>query len=310
MRTSPQDTAPIPSTPDAFTVIPTGAALGAEIRGLDVRHIDERIFEVIHSAWLDHQVLLFPGQRLTDEDLIRFSRRFGTLDHAPIQENGQRFVEGHPEIYVVSNVIEHGIAIGSLGSGEASWHTDMSYVVDPPMASVLYAIAVPAVGGDTAFATMYGAWESLPAALQRRIIDLRVKHDGTYNSGGLLREGATPSDDPRRAPGTIHPLVFTHPETGRRCLYIGRRLNSYIEGLGEEESAALLDSIWDHATHPTLTWCHHWSAGDLVLWDNRCTMHRRDGFDPASRRIMHRTQIKSGTPPASPVSRPSSAAEP
>jgi taurine dioxygenase len=247
---------------------------------------------------------------LTDEDLIRFSRRFGTLDHAPVQENGQRFVEGHPEIYVVSNVIEGGVAIGSLGSGEASWHTDMSYLVDPPMASVLYAIAVPAIGGDTGFATMYGAWENLPAVLQQRIGDLRVKHDGTYNSGGFLREGATPSDDPRRAPGTLHPLVSTHPETGRRCLYLGRRLNSYIEGLGVEESSALLDSIWEYATHPTLTWYHHWSAGDLVLWDNRCTMHRRDGFDPASRRIMHRTQIKSGTPPVSPVSRASALAGP
>jgi taurine dioxygenase len=280
--------------PGGMTVIPTGAALGAEIRGIDVRDIGDAVFAAIHSAWLDHQVLLFPGQDLLDEDLIAFSRRFGKLDHAPVQENGQRFVEGHPEIYVVSNVIEHGSAIGSLGSGEAMWHTDMSYLADPPIASALYAIEVPATGGDTGFSTMYGAWEALPEPLQQRIVDLRVKHDGTYNSGGLLREGATPTADPRRAPGTLHPLVGTHPETGRHCLYLGRRLHSYIEGLVPEESEALLDCIWGYATDRTLTWYHHWSAGDLVMWDNRCTMHRRDGFDPASRRVMHRTQIKGG----------------
>jgi taurine dioxygenase len=299
MSASPRNTVPLRTTIGGLTVIPAGAALGAEIRGIDVRNIDDTVFAAIHSAWLDYQVLLFPGQGLTDDDLIAFSRRFGKLDHAPVQENGQRFVEGHPEIYVVSNVIENGVAIGSLGSGEAMWHTDMSYLVDPPIASVLYAIAVPATGGDTGFSTMYGAWEALPEALQQRIIDLRVKHDGTYNSSGLLRQGATPTDDPRRAPGTLHPLVCTHPETGRRCLYLGRRLNSYIEGLGVEESEALLDCLWGYATHQSLTWYHHWRVGDLVMWDNRCTMHRRDGFDPGSRRVMHRTQIKSGMRPAS-----------
>ena len=146
MSASPRNTVPLRTTAGGITVIPTGAALGAEIRGIDLRNIDNTIFAAIHSAWLDHQVLLFPSQGLTDQDLIAFSRRFGKLDQAPVQENGQRFVEGHPEIYVVSNVIENGVAIGSLGSGEAMWHTDMSYLVDPPIASVLYAIAVPAIG--------------------------------------------------------------------------------------------------------------------------------------------------------------------
>src|ERR1700687_2222374 len=135
----------------------------------------------------------------------------------------------------------------------------MSYLVDPPIASILYAIAVPATGGDTGFSTMYGAWESLPESLQQRIIDLRVKHDGTYNSSGLVREGVTPADDPRRAPATVHPLVCTHPETARRGLYLGRRRNSYIAGLGAEESEALLDCIWDYATRQTLPWYHPWS---------------------------------------------------
>lgn len=281
-----------------ITVVPTGGALGAEVGGVDLCAVDERAFTAIHQAWLDHQVVLFRGQHLGDEDLIAFSRRFGDLDVAPIQETGRRFVEGHPEIYVVSNVVENGVPIGSLGAGEAAWHTDMSYLVDPPKASVLYAVEVPATGGDTGFCTMYGAWEALPEALQQHIIGLRVKHDGTYNSGGYLRAGVTPTDDPRAAEGTLHPLVCTHPETGRRCLYLGRRRNAYIEGLGLAESDALLDTIWAHATADALTWYNRWRAGDVVLWDNRCTMHRREAFDPALRRVMHRTQIKSETRPA------------
>jgi taurine dioxygenase len=273
-------------------VHPTGAALGAEVPGVDLRALDADTFAAIHQAWLDHQVLLFRDQRLTDADLVAFSRRFGDLDEAPVQETGQRFVEGHPEIYVVSNVVRDGVAIGSLGSGEAVWHTDMSYLPDPPKASVLYSLEVPSEGGDTSFCSMYAAWEALPGALRRRVEGLRVKHDGTYNSGGYLRQGVTPTGDPRTSPGTVHPLVYVHPETGRRALYLGRRRNAYVDGMSLDESNALLDDIWSQATREPLTWRHRWRVGDLVLWDNRCTMHRRDAFDPAARRVMHRTQIK------------------
>ena len=276
----------------AITVTPTGAALGAEVGGVDLRRISEVDFAAIYRAWLDHLVLLFRGQMLNDDDLIAFSRRFGALDFAPIQENGRRFVEGHPEIYVVSNVIENGVAIGSLGAGEAVWHTDMSYLDDPPKASMLYAIEIPPAGGNTGFTNMYQAYEELPEALKRRVAGRRVKHDGTYNSGGYVRQGVTPTDDPREAPGTYHPIVCTHPETGRKCLYLGRRRNAYIEGLELAESEALLDEVWRYATRDELTWYNTWRVGDVVLWDNRCTMHRRDPFDASSRRIMHRTQMK------------------
>jgi taurine dioxygenase len=276
-----------------LTLSLTGAPLGAELSGIDLRTIDDDDFAAIYRAWLDHQVLLVRNQQLSDGDLIAFSRRFGILDLAPVQENGRRSVEGYPEIYIVSNVVENGVAIGSLGSGEAVWHTDMSYLADPPKASALFALEVPETGGDTMFCTMHGAWEALPAPLQQRIEGLQVKHDGTYNSGGYVRAGVTPTDDPRTAPGTLHPLVRVHPETGRRGLYLGRRRNAYIDGLTLEESDALLDEIWRHATDDRLTWRHHWRPGDLVLWDNRCTMHRRDAFDSAARRVMHRTQIRS-----------------
>ena len=276
----------------AITVTPTGAALGAEVGGVDLRRISDADFAAIHRAWLEHLVLLFRGQSLNDDDLTGFSGRFGKLDFAPIQENGRRFVEGHPEIYVVSNVIENGEAIGSLGAGEAVWHTDMSYLEDPPKASMLYAIEIPPAGGNTGFTNMYQAYQELPEALKRRVAGLRVKHDGTYNSGGYVRQGVTPTDDPREAPGTYHPIVCTHPETGRQCLYLGRRRNAYLEGLELAESEALLDEVWRYATRDELTWYNTWRVGDVVLWDNRCTMHRRDPFDASSRRIMHRTQMK------------------
>jgi taurine dioxygenase len=127
---------------------------------------------------------------------------------------------------------------------------------------------------------------------------LRVKHDGTYNSGGYVRHGVTPTDDPIAAPGVLHPLVCTHPESGRRALYLGRRRNAYIEGLPLAESETLLNEIWRFATRRELTWYHHWQVGDVVLWDNRCVMHRRDAFDAADRRVMHRTQIKAESTPS------------
>jgi len=273
-------------------VIPTGAALGAMVNGVDLRDLDEEAFARIMQAWHDYSVLLVRGQTLSDQDLIAFSRRFGDLDWAPVQENGRRFVEGLPEIYIVSNVKVNGEAIGSLGDGEAVWHTDMSYLDMPPKASMLYALEVPATGGNTSFCTMYGIYEALPARLKKRIAGLRIKHDGTYNSGGYVRQGITPTEDPRTSPGAVHPLVCRHPVTGRRMLYLGRRRNAYLVGLDLADSESLLDELWSIVDRPEFAWEHVWRVGDLVLWDNRCTMHRRDAFDPNSRRIMHRTQIK------------------
>ncbi len=296
--------APIVETPvrrqatASFEVIPTGAALGAEIMAGDLRALDDGGFARVTEAWRDHAVVLFRDQTLTDADLIAFSRRLGDLDIAPVQENGRRFVDGFPEIYIVSNVKVDGEAIGSLGDGEAAWHTDMSYLATPPKASMLYALEVPPRGGNTAFCSMYAIYESLPDAVKTRIAGLTIKHDGTYNSGGYLRQGVTPTGDPRTSPGALHPLVCTHPETGRRLLYLGRRRNAYIAGMPLEESEALLDWLWTYVARPEVGWEHVWRVGDLVLWDNRCTMHRRDAFDPGARRVMHRTQIKGEAPPA------------
>jgi taurine dioxygenase len=279
-------------------VISTKAVLGAEVRGVDLKDLNEFQFAALKRAWHDHQVILVRGQTLSDQDLIAFSRRFGDLDWAPVQETGRRFVEGLPEIYIVSNVTVNGEPIGSLGAGEAVWHTDMSYLDVPPMASMLFALEVPPKGGNTSFCSMYAIYEALPDELKRRIANLKIKHDGTYNSGGYLRQGVTATDDPRTSPGALHPLVCTHPDTGRRMLYLGRRRNAYLMGLELADSEALLDELWSYVERPQFAWEHVWRVGDLVLWDNRCTMHRRDPFDASARRIMHRTQIKGSAAPA------------
>lgn len=278
--------------PRAIEIVPTGKALGAEVRNIDLKRLDDATFAAFLRAFHDHSVLLVRGQTLSDQDLIAFSRRFGELDFAPVQENGRRFVEGLPEIYIVSNVKQNGEPIGSLGAGEAVWHTDMSYLEAPPIASALYALEIPPVGGNTSFCSMVEIHAALPAELKRRIAGLKIKHDGTYNSGGFVRQGVTPTDDPRTSPGAVHPLVCTHPETGREMLYLGRRRNAYLVGLELAESEALLDELWSHAVRPEFAWEHVWQVGDLVIWDNRSTMHRRDPFDDNARRIMHRTQIK------------------
>lgn len=277
-------------------IVPCSAAIGAEIRGVDLANIDEATFEAIHRAWLEHLILLFRGQRLSDGGLVAFSRRFGELDIAPPNENGQVGVEGYPEVLILSNVLENGKPIGALGNAEAVWHTDMNYIDEPPTGSVLCALEVPPSGGDTGFSNMYRAYDSLPAALRERLGGMRIKHDSSTNSGGFLRHGAAPVSDVASCPGALHPIVRTHPETGRKALYLGRRGYAYIMGLPVEESEDLLDEIWAHATRPELAWHHQWRTGDVVMWDNRCAMHRRDSFDQETRRVMHRTQIKGDRP--------------
>ena len=284
-------TARVPA-PD-LEIQPLSAALGAEIRGVDLTQpLDGATFEAIHSAWLEHLILLFRGQAMDDGDLVAFSRRFGALDIAPPNENGTRIVEGHPEILVISNVVEDGAAIGSLGAGEAIWHSDMSYLTAPPTGSLLLALEVPDEGGNTGFCNLYQALDALPADLHAQIAGKTIKHDATTNSAGYLREGADAVTDVTQSPGASHPIIRTHPESGRPVLFLGRRRNAYVDGLPLADSEALLDTLWSHATNPAFTWHHRWRAGDLLLWDNRAVLHRRDPFDDKTRRIMHRTQIK------------------
>ena len=273
-------------------VVPVSEAIGAEIRGVNLGYIDTNTLDQIHQSWISHCVLLFRGQQITARELVIFSKHFGDLDIAPPNENGQVGVDGFPEVLVLSNIKENGRPIGALGNGEAQWHTDMNYIDQPPLGSVLLGVEVPNQGGNTGFCNMYGALEELPDMLRRQIEGLQIKHDSSTNSAGLLRKGADLVTDVTACPGAIHPIVRTHPETGREALYLGRRRNAYIMGLPLASSEALLDELWAHATQPKYAWHHQWRKGDVIMWDNRCVMHRRDSFDAAKRRIMHRTQIK------------------
>jgi len=276
-----------------ITVKPLAPALGAEIEGIDLRKpVAPDTFRELLDAWHKHLVLRFRGQPLTDPELLAFSRLFGELDPPGPNPTGKPYITEFPEINVISNVKQNGIAIGGLGDGEAIWHCDMTYVERPPRAAALHALELPPSGGDTFWSNQYMAFETLPADLKRAIEGRFAVHDATYNSAGIMRKGYKEVTDPREAPGARHPLVVVHPETKRPALFLGRRRNSYIVGLDLAESEALLDRLWAHATRPELTFKQVWQPHDLILWDNRCTLHRRDSFDASSRRIMHRTQIK------------------
>lgn len=281
----------------SVTVIPTGTALGADIAGVDLsRPLVADLFKAIESAWHQHLVLRFRGQTLDDPALLAFARRFGELDKAPVHAVGDAEVDPYPEITVMSNIKVNGKSIGNLGHYEAEWHTDMSYNENTPIGSLLYSLEVPPEGGDTGFSNMYLAFETLPAELKRAIIGKSCKHDSSRNSVGDLRKGFKEVTDPRAAPGAVHPLIRTHPATRRNALFLGRRRNAYIVGLPLDESEELLNCLWAHAARPEFAWYQKWEVGDLVMWDNRCVMHRRDAFDPQSRRLMHRTQIKGNKP--------------
>jgi taurine dioxygenase len=279
-----------------FTLTPLSPALGAEISGIDLHApLDAATEAALKDAWAHHLVLRFRGQPLTDPELLEFSRRLGPLDPPGPNPYGKPFLEAFPEINVISNVKEGGQPIGNLGDGEAAWHCDMTYIEAPPRAALLHALEVPPSGGDTFWSNQYLAYETLPEPTKRRIEGLSAIHDATYNSAGVMRKGMKEVTDPRQAPGARHPLVIRHPDTGRAALYLGRRRNSCVLGLELAESDALLDELWAHATQPEFSFKQVWRQHDLILWDNRCTLHRRDAFDPAARRVLHRTQIKGTT---------------
>ena len=279
-----------------ITVIPTGAALAADVVGIDLsKPVSQEIFKQIEDAWHTHLVLRFRNQQLDDGALLAFARLFGDLDQAPLHA-GKDVVNPYPEITVMSNIKVNGKSIGNLGHYEAEWHTDMSYNDTAPIGSLLYSLEVPPEGGNTGSSNMYAAYDSLPAAVRKQILGRFCRHDSSRNSAGELRKGYTDITDPRDAPGAIHPLVRTHPRSHRNCLFLGRRRNAYVIGLPLDESEDLLNQLWAHATQKKFEWYQVWNVGDLLMWDNRCAMHRRDSFDPESRRLMHRTQIRGDKP--------------
>jgi len=297
------------NTRAALRVVPTGAALGAEIQGVDFSlPVPEDLKAALRQAWADHMVLLVRGQRLSDDQLLDTSGIFGPPHDAASRkyhlEAGHAVddtyqISKHASITIISNLDASGSPVmdnGGLGSYEVVWHTDNSYVKVPPAGSMLYALEVPLNGGgDTSFSNQYRACEELPEDLKRAIEGKYQVHDSSRNSAGVLRPGVTLPTKPEEVTGPTHPLVRVHPVTGRRALYLGRRRtwpSNYIVGIPNADSERLLDRLWAHATQPQYAWTHRWRVGDIVLWDNRCCMHYRTEVDVAQRRVMHRTTIK------------------
>ena len=279
--------------PMSISIKNFNAPLGTEIAGIDLsKPLAQDDVEVIEDAWRERLVVVFRGQRLSDPQLLAFSRNFGELDPPGPNPYGEPFNKQHPEINVISNVIENGKPIGNLGDGEAVWHADMTYVDVPPKGAMLHSLEVPPSGGNTYFANMIAAFETLPADLRTAAEGKVAVHDASRNSAGMLRKGYKEVTDVRETVGAHHPLVRTNPETGRRALFLGRRPNAYVLGLEVADSEALLDALWAHATQPRFAMCHEWQVGDLLMWNNLSVLHRRDPFDPKSRRVMHRTQIR------------------
>ena len=303
----------------SFRAVPTGAALGAEIEGVDFAlPVPEDVKQALRDAWAAHMVLLFRGQRIDDDHLLAASGVFGPPHDAASRryhlEAGQKvddtyMVSKHASITIISNLDAAGKPVldnGGLGSYEVVWHTDNSYVKVPPAGSMLYSLEVPVDGGgDTSFSNQYLAYEELPADLKQAIEGKSQVHDSSRNSAGVLRPGVKLPTKPEEVEGPQHPLVRVHPVTGKRALYLGRRRvwpSNYIVGLPNEESERLLDRLWAHASQPKYAWTHKWRVGDIVLWDNRCCMHYRTEIDVRQRRVMHRTTIK-GEPPIAPWAR-------
>ena len=290
-----------------------GERLGAEISGVDLsRPLDDATFADVAKAFFDNEVVVFRNQRLTPQEQVAFTRRFGELEHHVRRES---CLPGFPEILVVSNVLdEQGRAIGTQDAGRF-WHSDLSYKREPSLLSALYALEVPVkdgrVLGDTGFASTVAAYEALPEETKRRLQGLRNVHSYRYYraknaraqneeagaSGRMVQEHAPSEAQLASVPDVEMPLVRTHPVTGRKALFVNEAHTSQIVGVSPAESEALLAELYRHIVRPEFTYTHHWQAGDLLMWDN-CAVQHKASFDYALplRRRMHRTTVRGSAP--------------
>jgi taurine dioxygenase len=273
-------------------VRPHPGPLGADVVGVDLAALGDDDFEALYRAWLEHGVLRIRGQRLSDPELEAFSARFGPLEEIPVKLSAEERAR-IPSLYVtvISNIQVGGRPIGGLGNLEAAWHSDMTYTEKPPPASVLHAVEVPDTGGDTWFSCQVAALAALHPALRARAEAHRIKHDATHTSVGELRRGYQELADLRALPGAVHPIVKRHEETGREALFLGRRDYAWVVGMELPESEAFLDELWRYAALPGNVWKQTWRVGDVVVWDNRRVLHRRDAFAADARRLMKRCQV-------------------
>jgi taurine dioxygenase len=280
--------APTPSSLP-FQIRPLSAALGAELIGLNLSApTSDALFESVRDAWHRHLVILIRDQHLTEDDQVRFAERFG-----PISTSTRgHFLSKNPAIMLISNIREDGKQIGALPDGEMHFHTDQCHQERPAMATMLYSIEVPSVGGNTLFANAYTAYETLTDAIKQKIDGRKALNAYDYDAastqrGTKLREGI---------PAYWHPIVRTHPATGRKALFVNRLMTVAIEGLSDDEGEDILNTLFDHQEQRTFVYEHVWRPNDVLLWDNRCTLHARTDFSDKERRLMRRVAIKGEKP--------------
>jgi len=273
------------------------APLGAEVIGLDLsRPLPADTFAAIHRAHLDHHVLVFRDLDITPQQQIDFSRRFGPLQ---IHVLHQFLLPGHPEILIVSNIKENGQPIG-LGDAGHFWHSDLSYKEVPSLGSMLYAQELPEEGGDTVFADMHLAWDTLAQPLRRAVEGLKAEHSylAKYDELRARSPWRPKLSDEQLAQvvPAVHPVVRTHPETGRKALFVSEHFTTRIVGVPEDESRQLLDELFAHSVRPEHLYRHRWQPGDMVFWDNRSVMHLATGCPDPMRRRLFRTTIEGDAP--------------
>ncbi|HMR33043.1 MAG TPA: TauD/TfdA family dioxygenase [Geminicoccaceae bacterium] len=289
--------AAVPRSP--VRAVPLSPAIGADVVGLDLDNLTAEAFLAMRQALLDHCVIRLRGYDIDDAKQVEIARMFGApVKSSVARAKGTVSFEEFPELFVISNVKENGVAIGELGDGELNWHTDLAFDEVPPSLSMLRALEVPASGGNTGFANMYKAYDGLSPRLKQRIAGLKIKHQYSHDAQGKprLNYEHVSAADVRELPGPIHPIVRTHPDSLRKALYLGRRFGGYVMGLPVADSEALLDELWHWGTLPENHWHQQWQVGDMMVWDNRCTMHRRDPFPGTERRRMHRIVVMGSKP--------------
>jgi taurine dioxygenase len=266
------------------------AAIGSEVSGVDLSQpLGDAAFKRIEQAWHDGLILLFRGQQLDEAQQVAFCQRFGTLAGVLNKHTGRGH---HPSVMYISNIRENGQLIGALPDGEMYFHSDQCYVEQPAMATMLYAMEIPSKGGDTLFANMYKAYDTLPGDLKKKLDGLKAENVYDYEASGTTRGSKIQEGSKHFA----HPVFRTHPVTGRKALYVNRLMTDHIVGLPLAESNDILNFLFDHAEKPEFVYAHRWTVGDLILWDNRCSLHARSDFDASERRKLRRITVLGENP--------------
>jgi len=270
----------------SINVTPVAGALGAEVSGVDLGELDDATFAEIHSAWLEHQVLFFRDQDLTPDQHKAFGSRLGSLHVHPFISS--RKEEGHPEIVVLESDEKRPFVA-------AGWHTDVTFIECPPMASILRGVEVPDWGGDTIWASMYATHDALSSTMQGLLSQLSAVHDTskTFSRGGYPSEKHV---EDAEMPKALHPVVRTHPETGRKALFVNPAFTAKIKGMRPDESDALLGFLYQHIAQPEFSCRFHWEKNSVALWDNRCTQHRAVADNLKAHRRMERVTVNGDRP--------------